>query len=692
MKRNFIITLLSISFGLLFANDDKKYLNNFVKLEIKIKENPKGSKFNKNDHFYQDYIDNNNLLYVPAIIVDKNLIITRYQFLQKSDIEKATLILNNGSKIDCKPFGLLRKYPFQVFKTSIKLEFSKIKEEQITKGKKYSVISPLIYENKLYFKTNHFSFDSYFQPHQKNNLIIPLKIGYHYDFYSPFSLLLNEEKKPTSIISQKIYKDPNKKSWFNPKEMNIISYDEIKKIKTEINNQIHNSIFFVHIFFKVKTNGGSYNSSSDSLFDANTSEAKIVGYNLDNEGNILIPYLIPTDKVKQIKKIEIITKTKKFTANFVGYYKNFHGIKVQCKELKSNSLLINKSYQLGREDLFFTVPISWTSATDYYFELHPNFSIEKKLDVNNRFIFMPIENSPAKNAFYISTKGKIIAFQTHLKITQYLIKTQSQDDYYDPKYEFLTINHITDEINQNNFELNIKPETSEAQSKNWFGVNIQALSKTMLEKLNASTVTSQGQIGCLINNVYENSPAHKIGIKPLDIILSFEKENGQSFDIDMENQQNKYQRYPFPLRKNTIMNKLSKFEPGKILKVKFVREGKILTKIFTVEKAPKDYKTADKFICKEIGLHIKDLTYEVRQSFNIKLDESGIIVSKVVRGKPAFIHRVYNLDIIKKINGKIINSVQEFKEIYEKALTLEEKVLNLQVNSLGKSHIIKIKL
>jgi S1-C subfamily serine protease len=62
-----------------------------------------------------------------------------------------------------------------------------------------------------------------------------------------------------------------------------------------------------------------------------------------------------------------------------------------------------------------------------------------------------------------------------------------------------------------------------------------------------------------------------------------------------------------------------------------------------------------------MGVTVRDITYEVRRYFQMKPDESGVIISKIERGSRASVAGLKPMETIRSVNDKPITSVKEFE-------------------------------
>ncbi len=89
------------------------------------------------------------------------------------------------------------------------------------------------------------------------------------------------------------------------------------------------------------------------------------------------------------------------------------------------------------------------------------------------------------------------------------------------------------------------------------------------------------------------------------------------------------------------------------------------------------------------GLTVMDLSREIVRQLGFNKDEKGVVVVRVEPGSPADDAEIKKGDIIKEINKKEIDNLEEFNRI-TKNIKKNESVL-LFINRSGKKYYIIIK-
>jgi serine protease Do len=189
--------------------------------------------------------------------------------------------------------------------------------------------------------------------------------------------------------------------------------------------------------------------------------------------------------------------------------------------------------------------------------------------------------------------------------------------------------------------------------RGWLGVSIQKVTPELARQFDL-----KDEVGALIGDVIEESPADKAGLQRGDIILEY---NGRKIEE------------PTMLR-NMVANTL----PGDQHTLTVLRDGKTRTVTVTIGELPSDLQqpveTGDyQNVMK--GISVQDMSPELTKKLKIPDKIKGVIISDVDEGSVGA--GVLNQgDVIQEINRKKVSDVKSYKEIVAKIPT-EESVLLL---------------
>ncbi|MER3422029.1 MAG: serine protease [Nitrospiraceae bacterium] len=173
--------------------------------------------------------------------------------------------------------------------------------------------------------------------------------------------------------------------------------------------------------------------------------------------------------------------------------------------------------------------------------------------------------------------------------------------------------------------------------RGWLGVSIQPVTAELAAKFGVNE-----NEGVLVNEVFENDPAARAGIKPGDIIT---KVDGKIVDTP-----------------NMLSRLIAALEPGMATSIEVIRDGKrqILSVSLTerrdsavVASIPPSRSEV------KLGIDVQDLSPELAEKFKLK-DTKGVLISKVDQGSIAHAEGLREGDLIKEVNRSEVNSVNEF--------------------------------
>ncbi|MDX1410617.1 MAG: Do family serine endopeptidase [Nitrospirales bacterium] len=180
--------------------------------------------------------------------------------------------------------------------------------------------------------------------------------------------------------------------------------------------------------------------------------------------------------------------------------------------------------------------------------------------------------------------------------------------------------------------------------RGWLGVGIQPLTPELAAKFGVE----EGK-GVLVNEVFENDPAHLAGIQPGDIIIKV---------------QNKPVETP-----NQLSRRVAFIGPGETATLDIIRDGKpLIVKVAMGERQEKAIVASLPLEKSEItlGIDVQGLTAALAEKFGLK-ERFGVLVSKVERGSLAHNEGIKEGDLIKEVNRQEVRSVSDFSAAMEKA-------------------------
>lgn len=192
-------------------------------------------------------------------------------------------------------------------------------------------------------------------------------------------------------------------------------------------------------------------------------------------------------------------------------------------------------------------------------------------------------------------------------------------------------------------------------TRGYLGVYLQEITEDLKEALNLPSLD-----GVLINEVKDNAPASRAGIKSGDVVIEFDGKkvkNIQSFRIQV-----------------------ASTPVGKNVKMKIMRDGKentIKVKIGEWPEEPVSEADDEKKKEYELGLKVIDITNSQAQRFNLDAKE-GVVVIDVKANSPADDAGIRVGDVILSIGKKKIKNVSGYRVHASKLKKAKPVILHIQ--------------
>ncbi len=193
--------------------------------------------------------------------------------------------------------------------------------------------------------------------------------------------------------------------------------------------------------------------------------------------------------------------------------------------------------------------------------------------------------------------------------------------------------------------------------RGWLGVQIQNITDEL-----AKHFEIKEDNGALVTNILPGTPAEKAGFQRGDIIVEF---NGNTV-VDTTD----------------LRNQVAATLPGTEVKIKVIREGKGKVIPVTIGEQTGDKKdVAGDYENVLSGVHIQELTPDIKKGLEIPDKTSGVIVTNIEEDTPAA-ELLKKGDVIQEINRKSINDLEAYTEVVSK-ISKKESVLLLVFRSGG---------
>src|SRR6266540_3825826 len=194
--------------------------------------------------------------------------------------------------------------------------------------------------------------------------------------------------------------------------------------------------------------------------------------------------------------------------------------------------------------------------------------------------------------------------------------------------------------------------------RGWLGVGIQEVTAELAAKFGIKETD-----GILVNDVFENEPAARAGLKPGDIIA---KVDGRRIETP-----------------TGLSRSVAGLSPGTKVELEIIRNGERRTPAVALGERKEDAVVialpptpAPPQPEVRLGLSVQDLTSEMADKFKIK-DQKGVLISKVDPGSVAQEQGLREGDLIKEVNRQLVTTAEEFKTAVAQAKKGESVLLRV---------------
>jgi serine protease Do len=213
--------------------------------------------------------------------------------------------------------------------------------------------------------------------------------------------------------------------------------------------------------------------------------------------------------------------------------------------------------------------------------------------------------------------------------------------------------------------------------RGWIGVNIQGVTDDIAEALRLPT----GTRGALVARAQEDGPAAKAGIRSGDVIIRF---NGVAVP--------EMRALPRIVADNTV---------GSSVPVVIWRDGKEETVTITLGELPTEQRQAEAPAAPSVqgpvelaglGLRVAAITNELRQRFNLKPEQRGVVIVEVVPGSAAAERELRPGDVIVEVQQQRVATPAEVQEQVERLRRQNRNVGLFAVENAGGQRFVPLRL
>ncbi len=533
-------------------------------------------------------------------------------------------------------------------------------------------------------------------------------------------LLCNEKGQPVGALVSDFAIDQEQKLGDWQRERLLagpgISYADLRALGEKCNEELGGKAYKCVIQYRHEEEEGAngyvphYSPGSSSEMEEGK-DRELFGLAISPK-QLFVPQPISRDELANIDKFEIVVGDKPQPAEFVAAFQDVAGFVVALKEGEFPAFAaISAGQTPERMRLFLTATVEEKFGKTH-FEVAPNRWLHESLGYKDLFYISPTY-SVSVGGWILDRQLNILGVFAGQRLTGEEIQAlgagyrgdfgrRLMRIFWNSELAPMLANPVAFADPQ------IRHKSKEdAKRLVWLGVESSPLTSDLAKQLKVERETKDGTIGLYVNLVYRNSPAARLGIKEGDILLQIETAKQphpidlNAMNIDSEMFRFDWRQYAdystveeygeaeprWPLQINYMTMLLQSIGEGEKIKLTWLRAGAKIAQEYQIELGPPNFLCAPKFKNKEIGLTVKDVTYEVRTALRLDDERAAVVVAKIERGSPAEVARIAPFELITAMDGAPVGSAREFGQRIQEAQAAGKKSVRLTVELLGASRL-----
>jgi serine protease Do len=185
--------------------------------------------------------------------------------------------------------------------------------------------------------------------------------------------------------------------------------------------------------------------------------------------------------------------------------------------------------------------------------------------------------------------------------------------------------------------------------RGWLGVRIQTVTEELAEALDLPE-----DVGALVAEVMDDSPAKKGGIEKGDVIVKFD---GKGIS-----------------KMSTLPKIVAETEVGKTVRVEVIRKGKVITKkvkVALLEEGGVEMTEDGEIVSTDEvevhGMTLVNITKDIREQYRLDDDAEGVLVLSTEMDSVASKAGVRRGDILREVDGDKVSDAKSAEKAFEKA-------------------------
>ena len=210
--------------------------------------------------------------------------------------------------------------------------------------------------------------------------------------------------------------------------------------------------------------------------------------------------------------------------------------------------------------------------------------------------------------------------------------------------------------------------------RGWLGVFIQEINEDIADSLGLEEVA-----GALVSAVTPGGPAEKAGLEPGDTIISFDSKIIESV--------------------RDLPRIVAETPVDKKVLVEIVRSGKkiivdvVLGELEQAEQSgvlKTNSQSNEPTVIGIIGIAITDITTDIIDKYKLAEGETGVVITEVVEGSPAFKMNIREGQIIRRIGQRKVETVETVKSEIARLRELDRSGVLMLIEADGRNRFVQL--
>jgi S1-C subfamily serine protease len=619
-----------------------------------------------------------------GVAVDKNLILMAEKGLKESDVERIRVTDSTGASFEAALAGVGRRHDFVLLKPTSPRELTPLSFAEWTRpalGETFHVTFADRVDRQWHLNVSPYILT--------NAPLVESPDWFCIDVMRPGSVISDRKGETVGIaLDQYLWVTKDGRSSFLGKS--ILADDrlgDLEKRFEPFRKPLQASVKRIEILFRSEKSAERYMPSEEPR----AGKATVFGVAVDDRGTLFVPEDLGRDAIRKIDDVAVLDEGTRLPAAFVGSFRAFGGFLVRAEGLKTTAGIVRDGKAPPAGEILFTATFEDRfGASRIKFDYNRLFRVEPGLGGVAR---IQPRKRIKEGSFLLDSAGRIVGVSTVDRKEEDLDDVAleaSRERYYTDRYRtgggehlrrLLFFSEIAPFLDHPTpqFDPRAVPMTKKEEKKLvWLGVEYQEISKPVADALGIQgrDQTNDGRRGLVVTEVYAGSPAEKAGLRPDDVLLTLRPEGESPRDLvgepDRFGGMSRGMPYgpgrggfvtPWKPTRNYLTTMLT--EVGASKKVTFqVLRAKALSDVsLTLDYAPIDYDTAERYKDEMLGLTAKELTYEVRQFHKLELAASGVVVARVESGGKADVGKLQPLSIVTRVNNVAVRDLEHFRQL-----------------------------